>query len=78
MAEIKLLLVMQEDVNRRTIELQERIGGRQPTDAEATELTSLSTEQGQIARLVSKMTDRAAEAQTDDAPQDPNDLEKPN
>jgi hypothetical protein len=57
--EIKLLTVMQEDVNRRTIELQERIVARAPTDAEAGELTSLAQEQGRIAELVAKMTARA-------------------
>jgi hypothetical protein len=57
--EIKLLTVMQEDVNRRTIELQERIGRRAATDAEASELTSLAQEQGRIAELVAKMTARS-------------------
>jgi hypothetical protein len=57
--EIKLLTVMQEDVNRRTIELQERIGGRATTEAEAGELKSLAAEQGRIAELVAKMTARA-------------------
>jgi hypothetical protein len=57
--EIKLLTVMQEDVNRRTIELQERIAGRAQTDAESGELASLAQEQGRIAELVTKMTARA-------------------
>jgi hypothetical protein len=57
--EIKLLTVMQEDVNRRTIELQERIGGRAATDAEAGELVALAQEQGRIAELVAKLTARA-------------------
>jgi hypothetical protein len=57
--EIKLLTVMQEDVNRRTIELQERIGGRAATDAEAGELAALAQEQGRIAELVAKLTARA-------------------
>jgi hypothetical protein len=57
--EVKLLTVMQEDVNRRTIELQERIGGRAATEAEAGELAALAQEQGRIAELVGKMTARA-------------------
>ena len=54
--EIKLLTVMQEDVNRRTIELQGQIGERAPIEAEAAELTSLAQEQGRIAEFVAKLT----------------------
>jgi hypothetical protein len=61
--EVKLLAVMQEDVNRRTIELQERIGGRAATEAEAGELAALAQEQGRIAELVGKMTARAKAAE---------------
>ncbi|MEX2140321.1 MAG: hypothetical protein WD894_13745 [Pirellulales bacterium] len=58
--EIKLLTVMQEDVNRRTIELQGHIAGRAANEAEAGELAALAQEQGRIAALVAKMTARAA------------------
>jgi chromosome segregation ATPase len=58
--EIKLLTVMQEAVNRRTIELQDGIAGRAANDAEAAELAALAAEQGRIAALVAKMTARAA------------------
>jgi hypothetical protein len=61
--EIKLLTVMQEDVNRRTMELRNQIAGRAAdaaNAAEAAELASLADEQGRIAALVSKMTARAA------------------
>jgi hypothetical protein len=58
--EIKLLTVMQEAVNRRTIELQEQTAGRAANEAEAGELAALAQEQGRIAALVAKMTARAA------------------
>jgi hypothetical protein len=68
--EIKLLTVMQEDVNRRTIELQGQIGGRSATGAEQRQLALLAGEQRRIAELAAKLTARAAAANRPLNPED--------
>jgi hypothetical protein len=50
---------MQEDLNRRTQQLGDTIGDREPTDAERAELTQLAKEQGQLAELMLGLTSGA-------------------
>jgi hypothetical protein len=68
--EIKLLTVMQEDVNRRTIELKGQIGERAATAADQRELSLLVQEQSRIAELAHKLTVRAAQANRPSNPED--------
>ena len=68
--ELKLLKVMQEDVNRRTIELETALAGKAATEAEKRELASLAHEQGRIAELVAKMTAASANATRQANPED--------
>jgi len=52
LAELKLIKLMQDDLNRRTQQLGETIGDREPTDSEQAELSQLAKEQGQLAELM--------------------------
>jgi hypothetical protein len=70
LTELKLLKVMQEDVNRRTIELQTAIGDNAATETEKRELALLAQEQGRIAELVAKMTAASANATRQANPED--------
>jgi hypothetical protein len=61
--EIKLLTVMQEDVNRRTIELQGQAAAGTANDHD---LAALAEEQARIAQLVAKMTARSTSGESND------------
>jgi hypothetical protein len=52
LAEVRLIRLMQEDLNRRTGRLNDAIGDRQPTEPERAELAKLGREQGQLAELM--------------------------
>jgi len=70
LTELKLLKVMQEDVNRRTIELETQLAGQAATNGQRRELELLAQEQGRIAELVAKMTAAASEARRQANPED--------
>jgi len=55
LAELKLLRLMQEEINRRTIELEEKRNGA-ITDEELEALDDLATEQGRLAGLTLDLT----------------------
>jgi hypothetical protein len=58
MAEVRLIRLMQEDLNRRTRRLDEAIGrGKQPNDQQRTEFAELTKEQGRLAELILDLTD---------------------
>jgi hypothetical protein len=61
--EIKLLTVMQEDVNRRTIELQREVTAGTANDGD---VAALAEEQARIVELVAKMTVRSTSAESND------------
>ncbi|HEV3415364.1 MAG TPA: hypothetical protein VG056_01060 [Pirellulales bacterium] len=52
MAELRLIRLMQEDVNRRTQRLTEEVGDRSATDDQRTEFSRLAKEQGRLAELM--------------------------
>ncbi len=52
LAELKLIRLMQDDLNRRTQQLSDAIGDRNPTEAERAESAQLAKEQGQLAELM--------------------------
>jgi hypothetical protein len=59
LAELKLIRLMQDDLNRRTQQLGDTIGDREPTDAERAELAQLAKEEGQLAELMLGLTSGA-------------------
>jgi hypothetical protein len=52
LAEVRLIRLMQEDLNRRTQRLNDAIGSRSTTDAERGEFATLAKEQGRLAELM--------------------------
>ena len=52
MAEVRLIRLMQEDLNRRTQRLGEATHGRDPTDEQRAEFARLAKEQGRLAELI--------------------------
>jgi hypothetical protein len=52
MAELRLIRLMQEDVNRRTQRLTEEVGDRNATDEQRAEFSGLAKEQGRLAELM--------------------------
>jgi hypothetical protein len=67
LAELKLLKLLQEEVNLRTIELQQSASGQGFTEPQRRECQSLSEEQGRLAALVLELI-RPADANADDDP----------
>ncbi len=65
LAEIKLLRLMQGDLNIRTKELREEIGEAVPSVEQLEQLASLAEEQGELAELTFRLMEEA-----DDAPED--------
>lgn len=60
--EVRLIRLMQDDLNRRTHRLDEAVGpGRAPTDAQQQEFADLTEEQGRLAELIVKLTGDAAD-----------------
>lgn len=56
LAEVRLIGLMQDDLNRRTHRLDEAIGpGRTPSDAQRREFADLTEEQGRLAELMVKL-----------------------
>lgn len=51
LAEVRLIRLMQEDLNRRTQRLSEQVGGKEPSDEQRAEFTRLAKEQGRLAEL---------------------------
>jgi hypothetical protein len=51
-AELKLIRLMQEDLNRRTRRLSEAVGEQPPTDEQQADFSRLAKEQGRLAELV--------------------------
>jgi hypothetical protein len=64
LAELKLLKLLQEELNRRTAQLQSSVTASRPTPEQLAELQALSKEQGQLADMVLDLIQAAA---TDDA-----------
>jgi hypothetical protein len=65
LAEVRLIRLMQDDLNRRTRRLDEAVGGgRTPTDDQRREFAALTTEQGRLAELTIKLVGDSS----DDAP----------
>jgi len=61
LAEVRLIQLMQEDLNRRTRRLDDAIGhGRGPTDDVRRQLADLTKEQGRLAELIEKLAAEAA------------------
>jgi hypothetical protein len=57
LAEVQLIRLMQDDLNRRTHRLDEAIGpGRAPSEAQRHEFSDLTEEQGHLAELMIKLT----------------------
>jgi len=62
LAEVRLIRLMQDDLNRRTHRLDEAIGpGRAPTDAQRREFANLTEEQGRLAELMMKLAGDASD-----------------
>ncbi len=51
MAEVRLIRLMQEDLNRRTQRLSDAIGGGEPNNEQRAELARQAKEQGRLAEL---------------------------
>lgn len=51
-AELKLIRLMQEDLNRRTQRLSEAVGEQPPTDQQQADFSRLAKEQGRLAELM--------------------------
>jgi hypothetical protein len=72
LAELKLLKLMQDDLNRRTQALDDATGGRLPLTGEQLQaLRDLSEEQGQLADLLLALSKAARDTPQDDAEQLP-------
>jgi hypothetical protein len=67
LAELKLLKLLQEEINLRTVELQQSASGQGLTEPQRRECQSLSEEQGRLAVLVLELI-RPADANADDDP----------
>jgi hypothetical protein len=52
LAELKLIRLMQEDLNRRTQRLNQAVGERPPTDEQRADFSRLGEEQGRLAELM--------------------------
>ena len=52
MAELKLIRLMQEDLNRRTRRLSDAVGEQPPTDEQQADFARLAKEQGRLAELM--------------------------
>ena len=56
LAEVRLIRLMQDDLNRRTHRLDEAVGsGHAPSDAQQKEFADLTEEQGRLAELMAKL-----------------------
>lgn len=72
LAELKLLKLMQEEINRRTIELNlQRTGDGDLTEGQLRELSDLAKEQGELAELLSKFSEAAVAEPKDPAAPEP-------
>jgi len=67
-AQLKLIRLLQEEINVRTAQLDERGAAGQGSETDAEEYTRLSQEQGQLADLVRNLIRAAAEALPEDDP----------
>ncbi len=66
LAEVRLLQLMQEDLNRRTRRLDEAISrGQGPTDEQRRQLADLTQEQGRLAEIIAKLAADAEQQQED-------------
>ena len=64
LAELKLVRLMQKEINRRTSELEtQHANGDNWSDEQQREVSDLAVEQGQLADLVLELLRQAAEAQ---------------
>ena len=63
LAEIKLLKLMQEDLNQRTERLQAELAGREPTEPQRGEFDHLSEEQGRLVELILQLIKPAKEVE---------------
>ncbi|NQU21197.1 MAG: hypothetical protein HQ567_07940 [Candidatus Nealsonbacteria bacterium] len=69
LAELKLLKLLQEEVNLRTVQLEEAVDrAGDPTDAQRTEYNALGEEQAKLADLVLKMLQPVADDTEEDLP----------
>jgi hypothetical protein len=65
---LKLVRLMQEDVNLRTAELQRSLGAKKPGDEEGRLFAALSEEQGRLAELVLQLLRPAPNPEEGPAP----------
>lgn len=68
LAELKLLKLMQEEIHRRTIELEEaRLRAGTLTEAQSESLGQLAEEQGRLATMIGELSGRRGDADADAA-----------